>query len=131
MPFLVWPTTATMVGLKSPTKGETLDNNGKPIYFDGVDNSAYVTGKAPHSPRGSWIYADSESFAGVRVDVGNDSMAVELAKRYGPMRQTCPHLSASKSGKGTAKSRGTGQARLHALGILTSCDRASSLLKAQ
>jgi arylsulfatase len=52
----VWPTTAAMVGLKSPTKGETLDNNGKPIYFDGIDNSAYVTGKDMHSARDSWIY---------------------------------------------------------------------------
>jgi arylsulfatase A-like enzyme len=66
----VWPTTAAMVGLKSPTKGETLDNNGKPIYFDGVDNSAYVTGKAQHSARDSWIYIDGENFQGVRADIG-------------------------------------------------------------
>jgi arylsulfatase A-like enzyme len=66
----VWPTTAAMVGLKSPTKGETTDNNGKPIYFDGVDNSAYVTGKAQHSARDSWIYIDGESFQGVRADIG-------------------------------------------------------------
>jgi hypothetical protein len=33
-----------------------LDNNGKPIYFDGIDNSAYVTGKDMHSARDSWIY---------------------------------------------------------------------------
>ena len=32
-------------------KGEMEDNNGKPIYFDGIDNSAYVTGKAQHSAR--------------------------------------------------------------------------------
>ena len=49
----VWPTTAAMVGLKPPTKGEMMDNNGKPIYFDGIDNSAYVTGKAKHSARDS------------------------------------------------------------------------------
>ena len=60
----VWPTTAAMVGLKSPTKGETLDNNGKPIYFDGIDNSAYVTGKAMHSARDSWIYIDGEIVRG-------------------------------------------------------------------
>ena len=68
----VWPTTAAMVGLKSPTKGETMDNNGKPIYFDGIDNSAYVMGKAQHSARASWIYIESETFQGVRVDVGDD-----------------------------------------------------------
>jgi arylsulfatase len=68
----VWPTTAAMVGLKSPTKGETMDNNGKPIYFDGVDNSAYVMGKAQHSARDSWIYIDGENFNGVRADIGGD-----------------------------------------------------------
>ena len=30
------------------------DNNGKPIYFDGIDNTAYVTGKAKHSAR-DWV----------------------------------------------------------------------------
>jgi arylsulfatase len=33
------------VGLKPPPHGEWKDNNGKPIYFDGYDNSAYITGK--------------------------------------------------------------------------------------
>ena len=47
-----------------------MDNNGKPIYFDGIDNSAYVTGKAQHSARNSWIYIDGENFQGVRADVG-------------------------------------------------------------
>ena len=42
----VWPTTATMAGLTPPPHGEWKDNDGKPIYFDGIDNSAYVTGKA-------------------------------------------------------------------------------------
>ncbi len=68
----VWPTTAAMVGLKSPTKGEMMDNNGKPIYFDGIDNSAYVTGKAKHSARDSWIYIDGETFQGMRADIGGD-----------------------------------------------------------
>jgi arylsulfatase A-like enzyme len=44
----VWPTTATMAGLKAPPHGEMMDNNGKPIYFDGIDNTAYVTGKSKH-----------------------------------------------------------------------------------
>ena len=46
--------------------------DGKAIYFDGVDNSAYVTGKSMHSARGSWVYIDGENFAGVRVDIGDD-----------------------------------------------------------
>jgi arylsulfatase len=68
----VWPTTAAMVGLKAPAKGETLDNNGKPIYFDGIDNSAYLTGRTQHSARDSWIYIDGESFEGLRADIGGD-----------------------------------------------------------
>jgi arylsulfatase A-like enzyme len=68
----VWPTAAAMVDIKPPAKGEMLDDNGKPIYFDGIDNSAYVTGKAPHSARDSWIYIDSESLLGARADIGGD-----------------------------------------------------------
>jgi arylsulfatase A-like enzyme len=77
----VWPTTAAMVGLKSPTKGETLDNSGKPIYFDGIDNSAYVTGKAKHSARDSWIYIDGETFQGMRADIDNEP-DVRIAWKY-------------------------------------------------
>ncbi len=68
----VWPTTAAMVGLTPPPTGEIKDNNGKPIYFDGIDNTAYVTGKAQHSARDSWVYIDGESLGGVRKDVGDD-----------------------------------------------------------
>ena len=71
----VWPTTAAMVGLKPPAKGEMMDNNGKPIYFDGIDNTAYVTGKAMHSARDAWIYIDGENFQGVRADIGDDPEA--------------------------------------------------------
>ena len=60
----VWPTTAAMVGLTPPPHGEWKDNNGKPIYFDGIDNSAYVTGKDQHSARNGWIYIDGENFSG-------------------------------------------------------------------
>ena len=49
-----------MVGLKAPPTGEMMDNDGKPIYFDSIDNSAYVLGKAEHSARNSWIYIDGE-----------------------------------------------------------------------
>ena len=68
----VWPTTAAMVGLTPPPHGEWVGNDGKPIYFDGIDNSAYVTGKSPTSARDSFIYTDGESFGGVRVDIGGD-----------------------------------------------------------
>ena len=68
----VWPTTAAMVGLTPPPTGEWKDNNGKPIYFDGIDNSAYVEGKAPHSARDTWVYIDGETLGAVRKDIGGD-----------------------------------------------------------
>ncbi|MET1081592.1 MAG: arylsulfatase [Burkholderiales bacterium] len=68
----VWPTAAAMAGLKPPPHGEIKDNAGKPIFFDGIDNSAYVTGKARHSARKSFIYIDGEAFGGIRVDIGDD-----------------------------------------------------------
>ena len=71
----VWPTTAAMVGLTPPPTGEWKDNNGKPIYFDGIDNSAYVMGKAPHSARDTWIYIDGETLGAVRKDIGGDPQA--------------------------------------------------------
>ncbi len=67
----VWPTTAAMAGL-TPPPAEWVDNNGKGIYFDGLDNSAYVTGKARHSVRNSWVYIDGEAFGGIRADIGDD-----------------------------------------------------------
>ena len=70
-----------MVGLQAPTKGEMMDNNGKPIYFDGIDNSAYVTGKAKHSARDSWIYIDGESFQGMRADIDNEP-DIRIAWKY-------------------------------------------------
>jgi arylsulfatase len=62
----VWPTLAAMVGLKPPPHGAWKDDNGKPIYFDGIDNSAYVLGKANESARVSWVYIDAVTFLGVR-----------------------------------------------------------------
>ena len=59
-----WATLATMVGLTPPPHGAWKDNDGKPIYFDSIDNSAYIMGKARHSARTSWIYIDGESFGG-------------------------------------------------------------------
>jgi arylsulfatase A-like enzyme len=48
----VWPTTAAMAGLTPPPHGEYMGDDGKPIFFDGYDNSAYVTGKS--TARGRW-----------------------------------------------------------------------------
>ena len=62
----IWPTTAAMAGLTPPPHGEWKDNNGKPIYFDGIDNSAYVTGKAKKSARDQWVYINGVTFGGIR-----------------------------------------------------------------
>ena len=42
-----WATLAAMVGL-TPPPHDWVGNDGKPIYFDSIDNSAYILGKAPH-----------------------------------------------------------------------------------
>jgi arylsulfatase len=67
-----WSTLAAMVGLTPPPHGAWTDNDGKPIYFDSVDNSAYILGQAKHSARRSWVYIDGENFMGARVDVAGD-----------------------------------------------------------
>jgi hypothetical protein len=54
-----------MVGLKPPPH-DWVGNDGKGIYFDSIDNSAYILGKAPHSARNSWVYIDGENFNGAR-----------------------------------------------------------------
>ncbi|MFO1415048.1 MAG: arylsulfatase [Burkholderiales bacterium] len=74
----LWSTLATMSGLKAPPVGEMLDNAGKPIYFDSIDNSAWILGKAKHSARNMWVYIDGESFMGVRVDMGDDPANPDL-----------------------------------------------------
>jgi arylsulfatase len=79
-----WATLAALVGLEPPPHGEWQDNNGKPIYFDSIDNSAYVLGRAKHSARDSWIYIDGENFMGARVDIGGDpnNDDVHIAWKY-------------------------------------------------
>jgi len=79
-----WSTLAAMVGLTPPPHGEWKDNNGKPIYFDSIDNSAYILGKSPHSARKSWIYIDGENFNAIRVDIGGDPKEpwLNLAWKY-------------------------------------------------
>jgi hypothetical protein len=73
-----WSTLAAMVGITPPPVGEMMDNEGKPIYFDSIDNSAYITGKSPHSARTSWIYINGEAYAGARADVAGDPSNPEL-----------------------------------------------------
>jgi arylsulfatase A-like enzyme len=63
----VWPTTAALAGLTPPPHGEWKDNDGNPIYFDGIDNSAYVTGNAPNSARESFIYVTGVHFNAARM----------------------------------------------------------------
>jgi arylsulfatase A-like enzyme len=79
-----WATLASLVGLTPPPHGEWKDNNGRPIYFDSIDNSAYILGKAKHSARNSWIYLDGETFGAVRVDAGGDpnNDDVHIAWKY-------------------------------------------------
>jgi arylsulfatase len=78
-----WATLAAMVGLKPPPH-DWVGNDGKPIYFDSIDNSAYILGQAPHSARTSWIYIDGENFEGARADIGGDPNEpwVHIAWKY-------------------------------------------------
>jgi arylsulfatase A-like enzyme len=78
-----WATLAAMAGLKPPPH-EWVGNDGKPIYFDSIDNSAYILGKEPHSARTSWVYIDGETFNGVRADIGGDPKEpwVHIAWKY-------------------------------------------------
>ena len=78
-----WATLAGMVGL-TPPPHDWVGDDGKPIYFDSIDNSAYVLGKSVHSARASWIYIDGETFGGVRVDVSGDPNApwLNIAWKY-------------------------------------------------
>jgi hypothetical protein len=78
-----WATLASMVGL-TPPPHEWVGNDGKPIYFDSIDNSAYILGKAQHSARTSWVYIDGETFNGARADIGGDPTEpwVHIAWKY-------------------------------------------------
>jgi len=74
-----WATLAKMVGLTPPSRGAWTDNNGRPIYFDSVDNSEYILGRAKHSARRSWVYIDGENFMGARADVAGDPSNPDLS----------------------------------------------------
>ena len=56
----------------TPPPHDWVGNDGKGIYFDSIDNSAYILGKEQHSARTSWVYVDGETFYGVRADIGGD-----------------------------------------------------------
>jgi arylsulfatase len=79
-----WATLASMVGITPPPHGAWKGNDGKPIYFDSIDNSAYILGKAKHSARNSWVYIDGETFGAVRADIGDDpkNPDVHIAWKY-------------------------------------------------
>ena len=79
-----WSTLASMVGLKAPPTGEMKDNDGKAIYFDSIDNSAYIMGKSRHSARTSWMYMDGETFHAMRADIGGgpDNPDLWIAWKY-------------------------------------------------
>ena len=79
-----WSTLASMVGLKAPPTGEMKDNDGKAIYFDSIDNSAYIMGKSKHSARTSWMYIDGETFHAMRADIGGgpDNPDLWIAWKY-------------------------------------------------
>jgi arylsulfatase len=68
-----------MVGLTPPPHGAWTDNNGKPIYFDSIDNSEYILGRAKHSARRFWIYIDGENFMGARADIAGDPNNPDLS----------------------------------------------------
>jgi len=78
-----WATLAAMVGL-TPPPHDWVGNDSKPIYFDSIDNSAYILGQASHSARNSWIYIDGEVFQGARADIAGDPNApwVHIAWKY-------------------------------------------------
>ncbi len=79
-----WSTLAAMAGITPPPHGEWKGNDGKPIYFDSIDNSAYILGKTQHSARTSWIYINGETFGGARADIGGDPNEpwVHIAWKY-------------------------------------------------
>jgi arylsulfatase len=62
----VWPTCASLVGLAPPPHGAWKGNDGKPIFFDGIDNSAYVLGRADRSARQDWVYVEGTQLLAVR-----------------------------------------------------------------
>lgn len=59
-----WPTFAHLAGLEPPPH-EWQDNAGKPIIFDGIDQTDYLLGQGP-GKRDDFIFYNDNSFGGVR-----------------------------------------------------------------
>lgn len=78
-----WATLAAMAGI-TPPPHDWVGNDGKGIYFDSIDNSAYILGKAQHSARKTWVYITGETFQGVRADISGDPQEpwVNIAWKY-------------------------------------------------
>jgi arylsulfatase A-like enzyme len=64
----IWPTTAGLAGLTPPPHGAWKDEKGNPIYFDGIDQSAYLTRKADKEPRQVFPYLLSTRLGALRVN---------------------------------------------------------------
>jgi hypothetical protein len=79
----LWATLATMVGLTPPPHGAWTDNDGKPIYFDSIDNSAYVMG----APRGSTSTARPfKALAPTSAMIQRTPTRTSLGKSFIPLR---------------------------------------------
>jgi len=63
----IWPTTAGLAGLKPPATGPWKDEEGNPIYFDGINQSDYLTGKTDQKPRLSFAYILSTRMGALRM----------------------------------------------------------------
>src|SRR5258708_13054821 len=85
-----WGKLGGVVGLRPPPN-EWVGNDGKGIYFDSIDNSAYILGQAQHSARNGWIYIDGENFNGARADIGGGPKEplVQKERKY-PFIATTP-----------------------------------------
>ena len=62
----IWATLAGMAGIETPPHGAWEDENGNPIYVDGIDQSDYLMGKTDEAPRQQFEYILSTSLGGVR-----------------------------------------------------------------
>ena len=63
----IWATLTGMAGIDTPPVGAGEDKNGNPIYFDGVDQSAYLLRKTDEAPRNHFEFVLSTSLGGVRI----------------------------------------------------------------
>ena len=59
----MWSSLAAMAGLKPPPHGPWKE---KHVFYDGIDNSEYLLGKATESARSEWIYISDLTFGAVR-----------------------------------------------------------------